>query len=129
MDRAIEGLVELRRVLDRSFAEEGGELPADFSEALLLTPPRLRDSSVTVREAAAILGIGEEQVRRLLRSGELLGVPYGGRAGWRLSRAYVEGEAHTRHPKRKKRPARTAETTDDSSRTLSTAGLHKVSST
>jgi len=46
--------------------------------------------STTVREAAALLGIGEEQVRRRLRSGELLGVPFGGRMGWRLSRDYVE---------------------------------------
>jgi excisionase family DNA binding protein len=79
----------------------GGDLPDDFGDALLMAPDRLEDTSVTVREAAAILGLGEEQVRRLLRSGDLVGVPYGGRAGWRLSRRYVEEEADSRPPKRR----------------------------
>jgi len=49
----------------------------------------LRYSGMTVAEAADALGIGEEQVRRLLRRGELVGVPYGGRTGWRLPRDEV----------------------------------------
>jgi len=44
---------------------------------------------MTVSEAAATLGIGEEHLRRLLRRGELTGVAYGGRIGWRLARDYV----------------------------------------
>jgi excisionase family DNA binding protein len=103
VDRAIEGLVELRRALDRYLTtSSGGELPDDFGDSLLLTPGRLEDTSVTVREAADILGLGEEQVRRLLRTGDLMGVPYGGRAGWRLSRAYVEEQAQNRSPRRRR---------------------------
>lgn len=49
----------------------------------------LRYSGMTVPEAAKVLGVSEEQVRRLLRSGELLGVPFGGRVGWRLPRESV----------------------------------------
>jgi excisionase family DNA binding protein len=46
---------------------------------------------MTVAEAAAALEIGEEYVRRLLRRGTLIGVPFGGRTGWRLPRDYVIG--------------------------------------
>jgi excisionase family DNA binding protein len=50
----------------------------------------LRFSGMTVSEAAARLRLGDEQVRRLLRRGVLAGVPFGGRAGWRLPREAVE---------------------------------------
>jgi excisionase family DNA binding protein len=46
---------------------------------------------MTVPEAAAALGLSEEHVRRLLRRGDLVGVPYGGKVGWRLPRDYVLG--------------------------------------
>lgn len=45
--------------------------------------------SMTVAAAAADLSVGKEQVRRLLRSGVLTGVPLGGSQGWRVSRASV----------------------------------------
>jgi excisionase family DNA binding protein len=45
--------------------------------------------SMTVTEAARELGIGVEQVRRLLRSGALSGVPLGGQHGWRVARTSV----------------------------------------
>jgi excisionase family DNA binding protein len=44
---------------------------------------------MTVAEAAGMLGVSEEHVRRLLRRGELVGVGFGGRVGWRLSRDQV----------------------------------------
>jgi excisionase family DNA binding protein len=44
---------------------------------------------MTVAQAAAALGVSEEHVRRLLRRGELIGVSYGGKAGWRLDPQYV----------------------------------------
>lgn len=49
--------------------------------------------SMTVAEAAEQLGIGEEQVRRLLRSGSLAGIPLGGRYGWRISRASIRAHS------------------------------------
>lgn len=50
----------------------------------------LRFSGMSVTEAAALLRVSEEHLRRLLRGGEVIGVPYGGRIGWRLHREYVE---------------------------------------
>ena len=50
----------------------------------------------TVAEAARDLGIGEEQVRRLLRSGVIRGIPLGGRFGWRVSRHSVAEYAQER---------------------------------
>ena len=44
---------------------------------------------MTVAEAAATLRMSEEHVRRLLRTGQLIGVGFGGRVGWRLSREHV----------------------------------------
>lgn len=52
--------------------------------------------TMTVREAAEQLGIGEEQVRRLLRSGAIRGIPLGGRNGWRVSRAGVRAYGQER---------------------------------
>jgi len=95
VDAAIAGLqttrqllVELRRVIElteKSIRTGPGKagLAAD-------RPAPLRYSGVTVAEASRILDLSEEHVRRLLRRGELEGVAYGGRVGWRLSRAYVE---------------------------------------
>lgn len=55
--------------------------------------PTLRYGGMTVAEAAVALGVSEEQVRRLLRTGELTGVPFRGRVGWRLQRDYVNSLA------------------------------------
>jgi hypothetical protein len=49
------------------------------------------EGTVTVARAALMLGTTEEQLRRRLRSGQLLGVPLCGGMGWRLRRDYVEG--------------------------------------
>jgi len=49
----------------------------------------LRHGGMTVAETAVALDMSEEYVRRLLRRGILVGTPYGGRIGWRLSREYV----------------------------------------
>ncbi len=50
-------------------------------------------ATMDVREVAAVLGMGEEHVRRLARRGELIGVSYGGRNGWRFERTYIEAIA------------------------------------
>lgn len=50
-----------------------------------LPPPGAHTMSVA--EAAQELGLSHEQVRRHLRAGRLRGMPLGGRAGWRVSRA------------------------------------------
>jgi excisionase family DNA binding protein len=44
---------------------------------------------MTVAEAAAKLGVGEDHLRRLLRRGDVAGVAFGGSTGWRLARDYV----------------------------------------
>jgi len=49
----------------------------------------LRQCGMNVRDASAALGIPEREVLRRLHSGELRGVPYRGRTGWRLDHYYV----------------------------------------
>ena len=39
---------------------------------------------LTVDQVAARLQVNEQTVRRWLREGELIGVPFGGRTGWRV---------------------------------------------
>jgi excisionase family DNA binding protein len=75
------------------WADEQGLDPDDF-EPMEVPPPGTH--TMTVAEAAAALGIGEEQTRRLLRAGTLFGVPLGGRAGWCVSRSAVEELLHAR---------------------------------
>lgn len=60
------------------------------------TERALRTSGMTVGEAAARLGVGEEQVRRLLRRGDLKGVAFGGSVGWRLDPKHLEEVARRR---------------------------------
>jgi excisionase family DNA binding protein len=111
LDRAIEGLTTARRILASaqrapatrhrpSRATRAREVESPLKRALrdgvpVVSRP-LDETSVTVAEAADMLELSQEQVRRLLRSGELVGIPFGGRHGWRLSREYVEEEAARR---------------------------------
>ena len=59
-------------------------------------PPALGTHTMTVAEAARVLSLSIEQVRRLLRSGRLRGTALGGRAGWRVSRTDVDRLAQAR---------------------------------
>ncbi len=43
------------------------------------------DKLMTVEQVADRLQVNEQTVRRWLREGELMGVPFGGRTGWRVS--------------------------------------------
>ncbi len=43
------------------------------------------DRMLTVDQVAERLQVNEQTVRRWLREGELTGVPFGGRTGWRVS--------------------------------------------
>ena len=49
---------------------------------------------LTVEQVADWLQVNEQTIRRWLREGELTGVPFGGRTGWRISeedvRAFLE---------------------------------------
>jgi len=69
-----------REVFDRAFQSA---IPEDATDS----------ETITVAEAAKILGVSEETVRRRLRTSQLVGIAYGGRTGYRLSRAYVEDKA------------------------------------
>jgi excisionase family DNA binding protein len=99
MDQALAALQTARRLaaeMSRVVEEEvvpRAPAPRRYDERyeeVIETGPSLRYTGMTVAEAAIALGIGEEQVRRLLRRGQLIGVPFGGRVGWRLSREYVD---------------------------------------
>ncbi|MDP9355977.1 MAG: helix-turn-helix domain-containing protein [Chloroflexota bacterium] len=43
------------------------------------------DRMLTVDQVAERLQVNEQTIRRWLRDGELTGVPFGGRTGWRVS--------------------------------------------
>ena len=43
------------------------------------------DRLMTVDQVAKRLQVNEQTIRRWLREGELTGVPFGGRTGWRIS--------------------------------------------
>jgi excisionase family DNA binding protein len=96
VDEAMQTLATARALLagrTRRRAGASTESESPFARAVRQgVHPRSRpldDLSVTVRQAAAMLGVTEEYVRRRLRSGDLTGIPFGGRTGWRLSREYV----------------------------------------
>ncbi len=80
--KTIADLQRSSQALSRAASREDHAAPASV-------PASLRYSGMTVAEAADVLELGEEQVRRLLRTGALIGVQFGGRVGWRLSREYV----------------------------------------
>ena len=42
------------------------------------------DRMLTVEQVAERLQVNEQTIRRWLRDGELTGVPFGGRTGWRV---------------------------------------------
>ncbi len=42
------------------------------------------DRLLTVDQVAERLQVNEQTIRRWLREGELTGVPFGGRTGWRI---------------------------------------------
>ena len=69
-----------------AWAKRHGINLSDFEP---LEPPPLGTHTMTVAEAARVLELSIEQVRRHLRSGQLRGTALGGRAGWRVSRADV----------------------------------------
>ncbi len=107
VDDAMAKLTEAQRVLRaherQSIPASGPALPEGlgsthpkFYEGVHVEPKQFDDIWVSVDQAAEMLHLSAEQVRRNLRSGRLLGVPYGGRTGWRLARAYVEAERERR---------------------------------
>ena len=104
---------EVRRLMSLlAERERGAEGPPASTRSQFL-PVRhrdLRDVVMTVAEAAAHLGLGEEQVRRLLRSEKLAGIPLGGRAGWQVSRESVEDmlAARTMLPRQRRASATAA---------------------
>ena len=71
-------------------AESADPFELAFHEGVPVHPRPTEELSATVHEAAGLLGLGEEQVRRLLRDGVLVGIPYGGRRGWRIPRRHLE---------------------------------------
>jgi excisionase family DNA binding protein len=98
LDEALVSLQTARRMLSelQRSGDAGGvdeAAPAARSGDDAAPPSSLRFSGMTVAQAAVVLGIGEEQVRRLLRRRALEGVSLGGKAGWRLEPDYVRRTA------------------------------------
>jgi excisionase family DNA binding protein len=96
VDQALIALQTARKIiadLQRSSQALSRAASREEHPAPLSVPASLRYSGMTVAEAAAVLKLSEEQVRRLLRTGALIGVQFGGRVGWRLSREYVHDVA------------------------------------
>lgn len=96
VDQALAGLQTTRQLLhelqrnSQVLQRTGRPGPAtDRGASPAQRPSGLRYSGMTVAEAARALSLSEEHVRRLLRRGELEGIAFGGRIGWRLSRDYV----------------------------------------
>jgi len=66
------------------------------------------DPLLTVVEVSAYLRVGEESIRRWLRSGKLVGINLDGGAGWRIRRSEVSSLLAKRS-----RPTELAETADE----------------
>jgi excisionase family DNA binding protein len=86
LDLALRVLTEMHLQTGFSAEQEG----AKRHDAARLMRDDLRFTGMTVAETAGALDLSEEHVRRLLRRGDLRGVSFGGRIGWRLPRDYVE---------------------------------------
>jgi len=99
VDQALASLQTVRRFLRELDREPPSQRRDDLTlrdEPRPSPEPSLRYSGMTVSEAAVILDMSEDHVRKLLRAGELLGAPYGGRIGWRLDTTYVNAVAQQR---------------------------------
>lgn len=96
LDGVIAGLQNARLLAQelRQTAEAARKASREgVDDATLALAPSLRFTGMSVSEAAERLGLGEEQVRRLLRRGLLAGISFGGHVGWRLPRSAVEAIA------------------------------------
>jgi len=102
---AVGGLTDVVRSLLASGSTPARPSDREFED---VSVPSLEEASVTVPEAAQMLGIGAEQVRRLLRADRLAGVNLGGRAGWRVSRRSINSLIRERQTHGTGRTARTA---------------------
>jgi hypothetical protein len=103
VDQALAALQTARRFLREMERQSPGppHVPVpSHEETRLALAPTLRYSGITVTEAAQILEMSEDHVRRLLKAGDLLGAPYSGRIGWRLDAAYVHAVAEQRRAAR-----------------------------
>jgi excisionase family DNA binding protein len=71
-----------------------------MTTAVVQEPPVDDRPIWTVKEVADYLRVHPETVRQWLREGELVGMPLGGKGGWRIERANLERfiEQQTRRP-------------------------------
>ena len=99
VDQAIAALQTARRFL-RELERESPQAPRLPEQAPLDAQVSLRYAGITVAEAAVVLDMSEDHVRKLLRAGELRGAPYSGKIGWRLDAAYVRAVAEQRRAAR-----------------------------
>jgi hypothetical protein len=103
VDQALAALQTARRFLrelERESPTAGPYQPRPREDVLASAQPSLRYAGITVTEASHILEMSEDHVRRLLRSGELLGAAYSGRIGWRMDPVYVQAVAEQRRAAR-----------------------------
>jgi excisionase family DNA binding protein len=110
LDRAQEAIVGARKLVVLAFRHAKGDRPrlastGMYRNAVMVEVPPPDSLGMTVSEAAVALRLGEEQVRRLLRQGRLLGVPYGGRRGWQVTRSSVSNYCEERAQRSSQTPA------------------------
>ena len=89
LERAQASIAAARRMVAELQRQPAGRPPRTRLPSPAVSTRNLREAGMTVAEAAKVLGIGEEQLRRRLRRGEIEGIPFGGRIGWRLPREYI----------------------------------------
>jgi excisionase family DNA binding protein len=51
----------------------------------------MEEKVLTVNQVAERLQVNVQTVRRWLREGDLVGIPLGGRSGWRVSQSELQG--------------------------------------
>ena len=90
LDVALSALGAAHRMLaDYERGERAAEKARRRAGAATPDNATLRTAGMGVAEAAAVLGIGPDRVRAMLRQNELPGVDFGGRVGWRIDREEV----------------------------------------
>jgi len=69
------------------------------------TPPQTEDAELTAEQAAQIIGVSSESIRRYLRSGELQGYLLARKLGWRTTRTdlarFLEARKRAHQPANK----------------------------
>lgn len=104
IEAALAALGAAHRILaDYERGERAAEKARQRAGAATPDNATLRTEGMGVAEAAAVLGVGPDRVRAMLRQNELPGVDFGGRVGWRIDREEVNRAAERLEAQRRGR--------------------------